>query len=292
MNTARHGPGEVVAVWALVALAALAVVVTYARLPPADLYHTSVDGLAGGLGRTLVLLNYPTALVAVALVGICADRLLPSRPVAVAAIVAVALCLIVAVPGVVDQDDLDAKPINALPAVGVAIAIALTVLAVRRPVLAPRLTGDPVRIGLAVVLAVLAVPWLFAETGFYGPDPILADEVPRGETIAAVHLGHHHGTDGVLLAVAALLLTRTLPAFRRRRRAGVVSAYLALMLAYGAANALQDFWLEQIVKRGWTDAEIPSVLRPDLDLAWAAILAAAVVVELAWLRPERRRRRS
>jgi hypothetical protein len=49
--------------------------VTYARVPPAELYHVSRDGLAGGLGRALVELNYPDALAAVPLALIAADAL-------------------------------------------------------------------------------------------------------------------------------------------------------------------------------------------------------------------------
>jgi hypothetical protein len=263
--------------------------VTYTRLEPEALYHVSVDGLPGGLGRTLVFLNYPTALVAVALVAIAADRLPPSRGVIAASGIAVALCLLVVVPGVVDQGDLDAKPVNALPAAGVAIALALTAAAHGRVPAGRRLSADSVRVAAAVALAIAAVPWLFAETGFYAPDPILADEIQPGETLPAVHRGHHHGTDGVLLALTALALTRTLPRFRHRRLLALTSAYLALMLAYGAMNAAQDDWLEQVVKRGWTDAEIPEVLRPDLSIAWGVIVAGAAALELGWLRRERMR---
>jgi hypothetical protein len=67
----------------------------------------------------------------------------------------------------------------------------------------------------------------------------------------------------------------------------LASAYVALMLAYGVANAVQDFWLEQVVKRGWTDHALPSFLRPQLSLGWAAMIASAVAIELVWFRRER-----
>lgn len=267
--------------------AALAVLVTYARLPPAELYHTSEDGLAGGLGRTLVVVNFPIALAAVAILLLCADRA-PRL-----AAVGVVSCLVVVLPGVVDQNDLDAKLVNLVPAAGVAIALALSLVRPSNTVLQGRAAGgDRLRIALAAALVVISVPWLFAETGFYAPDPILADEQigPTGageETLAAVHLGHHHGTDGVLLGLAALLLSRTLAGLRGRRTS-VASAYLALMLAYGAANAVQDFWLEQVVKRGWADHALPSLLRPQLSVGWAAMIAAAAAIEVLWFRRERR----
>lgn len=265
--------------------------VTYARLPSADLYHTSEDGLAGGVGRALVFVNFPTALVAAAILLLCAGR----RP--WLAVLGVALCLVVVVPGVVDQDDLDAKAINALPAAGVAIAVALSLFGASNTVLQARPgRGDRLRVALGVVLVVLSVPWLFTETGFYAPDPILADERPEAtssdeQTLAAAHLGHHHGTDGVLLGLSALLLSRTIGSLPRRRQA-LTSAYLALMLAYGFANAVQDDWLEQVVKRGWTDHALPSFLRPQLSLGWAAMLVAAALIEVLWFSRERRRARA
>jgi hypothetical protein len=268
-------------VWALFGAAALAVLVTYSRLPPAELYHTSEGGLAGGLGRMLVFLNFPTALAAIGILLACRPGLTGRN--GVLAAVACVLCVVVVAPGVVDQDDLDAKLVNLVPAAGVALAFALSF---RAPARAARLAGDPLRLALGILFVVVAVPWVFAELGFYAPDPILADE--RGlaepgaeETLAAVHLGHHHGTDGTLLALAALLLSRVRPLTR------TASVYLALMLAYGGANALQDFWTEQVVKRGWTDHALPSFLRPQLSAAWLAMLAVAALVELLWFSRER-----
>jgi predicted N-acetyltransferase YhbS len=288
-TAARPSLREALAVAVLLAAAALAVVVTYTRVEPEELYNVSVEGLAGGFGRTLVLLNYPIALVAIAFAALAADRL-ARRASDVVAIVAAALCALVVVPGVVDQGDLDGRPVNALPALGVLLAAVLVAAALRasgagRPL--PRLPADRLRLALAAALAVLGIPWVFAELGFYAPDPILADEVPPGETLAAVHLGHHHGTDGVLLALAALALSRALPTLRRPRPAGVLSAYLALMLAYGVAIAVEDGWHEQVAKRDWTQWKIPSLLRPEPTVWWAGIVAAAVAVELLWFRRER-----
>jgi hypothetical protein len=141
---------------------------------------------------------------------------------------------------------------------------------------------------LAAALVLIAVPWLFAEAGFYAPDPILADEIPPGERLTAVHLGRHHGTDGVLLVLTALALSRTLPDFAPGRRRRAASIYLALMLAYGTAIAVEDFWLEQLVKRGSVDWRLPSLLQPELEWGWLGILAAAAAVELAWFARERR----
>jgi hypothetical protein len=269
--------GEAVAVWALLALQLAATVATYARLGPEALYNVDEAGdLAGGLSRALTVLNYPHALVAIALAGLAA------RPRALVW-ASVALCALVAVPGVVDQDDLDARAVNALPALGVALALGLTVVAARRrgTTFAPHARGDRLRLALGALLLLLAPPWLTAEWGFHFPgDVFLGEEVPaaRDPGAAAVHLGFHHGYGGVVLAAAALLLSRV-PAGRTLR------AYLSLMLAYGLANALQDTWNEQLWKRGWVDVQLADVIRPDLTRGWLAVALAAVAVYALWFRP-------
>lgn len=129
------------------------------------------------------------------------------------------------------------------------------------------------------------MPWLTAELGFHVPGSLfLSEEIvpePGAPEIAAVHLGHHHGMDGVLLAWTALLLSRVVPLLERPRLRRLLAPYVALMLVYGLANALQDFWLEQLVKRGTTDHAIPSMLKPALTPAWAGLVGAALLIWLA-----------
>jgi hypothetical protein len=266
---------EILVVWTLFALEAVATLVTYARLPAEELYHVSGTGLEAGAGRVLVLLNYPIALAAIGVLGVLLERGAPR----LLAWFGIGLCSLTAVA--VDQDDLDARWINVLPALGVAIAVALTVLARPRLELAPRRDLDGVRLVVAVVVALLAIPWVFAEVGAYAPDPILADEMIRDgkETLAAVHVGFHHGMGGALLALSALLLSRV-------ARTAPLRAVVALMFVYGIGNAVQDTWHEQVVKRGWTDADIPSIVLPEASVAWGVVvLAAAALFALSLRRP-------
>ena len=249
-----------------------------------------MGGIRGQLGRTLVFLNYPTSLVAVVVTMLAAARLRTRAATGLAAL-SIALSVPTAVPGVVDQGDLDARPVNVLPAIGVALCVVLAFRGRERLQAPRRLALDHLRIALGVVLGLLVIPWLFAELGFYAPDPLLAEEVPPGETIAAVHLGNHHGTNGVYVAAAMLLLSRLLPTTPGRRTRAVASAIAAGLLAWGLVNAVQDAWLEQVVKRGWTDAEIPSVIRPELSVAWGVIVLLAVAIEVFWFRRERSRER-
>jgi hypothetical protein len=157
-----------------------------------------------------------------------------------------------------------------------------------------RARGDNARVIVATVLVLAAVPWIAADLGFsFNGIPVLGTLYQTGELRhepgrqglhTAVHLGHHHGLDGLLLSLTALALSRRLGAVSRPAVRVAVSLYLALMLAYGVANSLQDFWLEQVVKRGWTARTLPGVLRPELSWGWAAILLGALVVWFGWFR--------
>jgi hypothetical protein len=292
----RPGLTEALIVWALFAAVGATVLVTYARLPPEDLYHTSGSGIEAGAARVLVFLGYPFSIVAIALAALAAARL-ATRTAALAAAVVAALCATIGVPGVIDQANLDARPVNALAGAGVAIALALTLVAlVREGVGPPRPFGpaDLVRALGAVALLLVGLPWVFAELGFYVSDvPVLgrvflAEEIvpsTGGEpSLHAVHLGRHHGMDGVLLAISALVLSRVPRQLAPRWQAVTLSAYLALMLVYGLANALQDFWTEQLVKRGTVSVKIPSLIRPDASWSWAAIVGATLVICLGVFR--------
>jgi hypothetical protein len=274
--------GEAIATWGLWALVVLAIVVTYSRLEPADLYHVSRKGIEGGLSRALVELNFPISLVAIALVLVALGSL--SSRGWWAGGPAIALCAVTAWPGVVDQDDLDARWINAVPALGAAIALALTVVATRHAGtgVAARLRLDLVRVVLAVVALLLSIPWIAAILGFYLPEGAFIMErpglEPDGTTIAAVHLGQHHGFMGSLILTSALLLSRPQLSGRLGTAAWL---YVSLAFAYGGVNMAQDFWNEQLVKRGWLDWKIPSALQPDLAPIWLVVLGLAALTALA-----------
>ena len=263
------------ALWALLFATAGVIVVTYWRLPPEELYVVSEEGLDAGLGRALVFLNYPVSLIAISIAWLAADRIRTRRALW-AAVVATILCAVTALPGVVDQHDLDAKAVNLLPAIGVAIAFVLSVKAPWERV--GRLRLDPLRVVIGVVVWLVALVWIAAVAGFYFPsDLFLGEEIRRGgdgRLADAVHLGDHEGLDAALLVTAALVLTR----YRSRLAVGFL---LGLTFVYGLAVEWRDFWFEQLVKRDTVSWSPPSVLTPRLSLAWLVLLLLAAAVALA-----------
>ena len=274
------------------------ILVTYSRLAPEETYHVSRTGLAGGVSRALVFWNWPFALVAIALLAFVAERL-ASRSTTIVALVGIALCAVVVWPGVVKQSDLDARGVNAVPALGVVVAIALSAYAAwqLKPPARPRWQRwDGLRIATAGVVLVLGIPWLAADLGFSLEDvPLLGSvyqtseirtEPGRAGAHPTVHAGHHHGMSGVLFVLSALLLSRIVPSAAKRWLRGVLAAYVALMFSYGAALFANDVWLEQVVKRYWTDRVIPNPINPTLSAIWAIIVAVTLALWCitAWLR--------
>jgi hypothetical protein len=273
-------PLEVALVWAILIADAVAILITYSRLPAHELYHVSGSGLRGGLSRVLVDSNFPVALAAIAILLVLVDRLRRFRAVAV---VGILLCLPVFWPGVVRESNLDARPVNAIAGVGVLVALALSLLSGFRG-WSQNARGDGYRDVVGTLAVLAALPWIFAELGFFLDNVPLLDRVfetgvyrARGAE-AAVHHGHHHGLDGLLLLLAAILLSRVVPGVRTRGVRLLLAAYLSLMAAYGIGNMANDFWTEQIWKRGWTNWQFPSLLQPALSVGWGLMVLGAVLI--------------
>ncbi|WP_114795040.1 hypothetical protein [Gaiella occulta] len=276
--------------WAVMLAVGVEVLVTYTRIPVRELYHVRSGGIAAGAGRTLAFVGFPVGLAAAAILAIVADRA-GRRATAFAAAAGAALAVAIVWPGALDESGLDTPPARALAALGVALTLGLTIVAAARGGLGPlgREPGDRVRLAGAAALVVVALPWLAADLGlaldrvpvlgWIFQTDVLARQPGRPGLHPAVHDGHHHGMDGVLLALSALLLSRAVPHLRHRRLRACLGVYLAFLLVYGTANAVQDAWLEQVVKRGWSTTELPMMLVPSARPAWIVIvvLTSAVV---------------
>lgn len=152
------------------------------------------------------------------------------------------------------------------------------------------------RVAIAVAIVFAALPWFAADLTLSldrvpGLSRIFLTDVLRTEPgrvgpNPAVHDGHHHGMDGALLALAAIAFSRIVGRIRGWRRSAL-AGLTGLLFAYGVANALQDFWLEQIVKRGKSSYLFPIVLSPSLATPFLLILVAGALVAVLLLRIER-----
>jgi hypothetical protein len=212
-------------------------------------------------------------------------------------LIAAALAATTFLPGAFGDETIDARPANVFAAVGVALALVLTIAAARTSGGGRswrREPGDRVRLLLGGVLLFCALPWIAAGWDLSLHMPVLrslflTDQLRSQPGVPglhqAVHAGFHHGWGGVMLVLAALLLSRSLPYLGRRRVRHGLALYLSFLLAYGLGNAVQDFQLEQLVKRGVMTYQLPMMLAPSLSWAWAVLLAAAAAIYLLALRP-------
>jgi hypothetical protein len=253
-------PGRLVL--ALHAGVAATIVVTGRRAASERLYNTR-----GGLSRAAVFGCYPTAIAAIAVLPRARRRNLAAA--------ALPLCATLALPGMVDEHDLNPRPRNLLPLLGVGLAAAAGEVP-------PGAAGSRPQshAAIATVLAVISVPWLIAELGLQTRGMRQPTTAEPG--VDRVHLGHHEGLDGALLAIDGLVLARY--ATGRAHR-----LYLALMVAYGCEVAAQDAWHEHVVKRGWATRRLPDGARPRPGLAWAGLLAITPLVERL-IRPQAAKR--
>src|SRR5262249_57048710 len=71
----RAGIRGLLVLWAVYALAALAVLETYWRIPPGQLWKVHNTGFVGGLGRALVFLSFSPALGSIAILSVVVDPL-------------------------------------------------------------------------------------------------------------------------------------------------------------------------------------------------------------------------
>ena len=124
----RTGIVDALLVWALMAFVAAEILVTYTRTPVYELYQVRAGGIAAGAGRTLAFVGFPLGLAALALLPIVVDRV-RQRLLVLAGLAAAALATAILWPGAIDEAGLAAAPARVLAAVGVALALGLTLAA-------------------------------------------------------------------------------------------------------------------------------------------------------------------
>jgi hypothetical protein len=261
-----------------------------------ELYHVSNGGTAAGMRAVLGFAGFPAGLMALAVLPLVLDRA-RGRVVRNWALIAAGLAATLFLPGALGDARIDARPANVFAAAGVALVLFLTIVAARTGGFGSpwrRGPGDRLRLLLAIVLVFCALPWVAAGWDLSLHLPVLrslflTDQLRSQPGVTglhqAVHAGFHHGWGGVMLVLTALLLSRSLPYLGSPRLRQILALYLSFLLAYGLGNAVQDFQLEQIVKRGLTTYELPMVLAPSLSWAWATVLVFAAAIYLLVLRP-------
>ena len=288
----KPGLGEPIAVWTTLGAVGVAAFVTGARGErPSD------PDWAAGWRQTLAYLGHPVALIAPAMALVASQGMDQNHPgMGVASALA---------PAALAGWGVSRRPFGVGGGAGAVLAGAVvagsggltvhSVLRGTRAGWAAPLPGDGWRQTIGGILIGGAVPWFLADAGIYAGDVpairrlYLSRDTPIAPGEVAVHLGHHHGMDGTLLALSGLALSRQLPTLPAGPSRSALSLWLAWLVVYGTARWLEDTWNEQVVKRGWARRKPPVVVRagkPEGRWTWAALAGLAVASHLGWFRRE------
>ncbi len=299
LKSRQSGPGlaEVIGAWGLLGLDAVAIYRLYAGSLDAPGLMRRRTGREAGIDQLLALGRHPGLPVAIGVMPITMCRLerrdrLPVALGAVAAggMAALALDRMRTVESVISRDDVLAASVI-VAALGMTAGSALTGGIGPLRGIGDR---DTARVIIATGLVTHGLPWLLADLGIYAGDlpglgrVVLSRQLlPEGASWPAVHLGHHHGLDGTLLGLAALILSRSLPDVRPVALREGLSLYVAFLLVHGTTRAAEDGWNEQVVKRGWSRRRVPLIVarrRPVRPRLWAGMLGCAAVIHVVWFR--------
>ena len=128
-----------------------------------------------------------------------------------------------------------------------------------------RATGDRARIVVAIVLVVVSIPWITAAVGVHFPQGLFLTERAVRRARRGAHEPQSTSASITRRPGSSSLCRRCCSPGRcltGRRLRTCVSVLVCLMLAYGVANVVNDFWHEQVVKRGWTSWDVPEATQP------------------------------
>jgi hypothetical protein len=141
----------------------------------------------------------------------------------------------------------------------------------------------------------LALPWIFAQIGLYISDFPLLNLIfwARQSTLQepellypnAVHIGTHHGFEGILIIIFMWLTTLLiLPLISSLKIRKFFGFFTGIGFAYGFYNAFEDFLTEQIYKRGLVDFRLPNGTTPGLNLQTFVILIFGTLIYFLYIK--------
>ncbi len=143
-----------------------------------------------------------------------------------------------------------------------------------------------IRLAIFIAATIICLPWIFAIVGVYisdipGLNLIYLGRQPyaRENNYPSVHLGEHHGWDGYLFTVMALLSSILLDnRYNLRNQLGrsIIAGGCAFFALYAFFAIPEDFLNEQLIKRGF---EVP--IHAFFAQAYSSILFYPIVTGIA-----------
>ncbi|MFX1450588.1 MAG: hypothetical protein ACFFCM_07085 [Promethearchaeota archaeon] len=151
--------------------------------------------------------------------------------------------------------------------------------------------SDYIRVIVLSVAFFFALPWLFAIHGifisdisglnliFLGGQPGILGTNPFDYIYPSVHLGLHHGTDGYLHISYAIIFSILIFKMKNPVIRNISIFGMGFLASYGLIAYLEDFFHEQIIKRGF----IPPIwhvikLLYDFSIYFGLIFALIILI--------------
>ncbi|MHA1378692.1 MAG: hypothetical protein ACTSRG_09950 [Candidatus Helarchaeota archaeon] len=127
--------------------------------------------------------------------------------------------------------------------------------------------SDYIRVIMLGLVIFFGLPWLFAIHGvfisdipglnsiFLGSQRGVLGTNPFDYLYPSVHLGTHHGLDGLLFIIYAVVYSILVFVMKNSKIRNFLIFAIGILASYGLVAYLEDFFHEQIIKRGY----IPSI---------------------------------
>jgi len=143
---------------------------------------------------------------------------------------------------------------------------------------------------IIVITLLISMPWIFANSGMFVSDvPVLGNIYLAKQDFnghSSVHLGSHHGYKGFTFFLLMILVFTTVKYLYNKKTkivAGLVCCYL---LAWGFYNMFQDFFTEQIFKRGLVNFTFPNATTYFQISFPLAVISGVLIYTFVWRRLE------
>jgi len=134
---------------------------------------------------------------------------------------------------------------------------------------------------ILIVTAFISIPWFLANLGLFATDIPVLNYIFLGvedfNGYPSVHLGGHHGYKGAATFFLMILVFTTARYFYDKRIRAITGLTASYLLVWGFYNMFEDFFVEQLYKRGLIERIIPQP-GPDFEMLFPLYFIVALFI--------------
>jgi len=143
---------------------------------------------------------------------------------------------------------------------------------------------------ILIITFIIGLPWILATTGIFVSDIPLIGNLFMGKQdykgYPSVHLGSHHGYTGFVIFSLMILVFTTAKYLYDKRLKIIAGIGASFLFVWGFYNMFQDFFTEQIVKRGLAESGFPSPQAYIESLLPIYIVGTVIIYIFVWRKLE------